>query len=198
MVLLVIYVAIISTNLRIIEKFPLSCSPIKYTIRAKNTVQTSGKKHINYFRSKRLIRWFSFIMSRYESLAQKTVWLSKIVISKQYCLWRLTVTLKHPGATNYWDDVTSVKFNSKKSNQEPGYEYPGSFLRSLLSAGTEGAQKNAWVRGWKKSTNIKFSTGKIYHDFFISDISRSIESLQICQSPDRQYKEEHPIEYKRI
>ena len=47
MVLLVIYVAIISTNLRIIEKFPLSCSPIKYTIRAKNTVQTSGKKHIN-------------------------------------------------------------------------------------------------------------------------------------------------------
>ena len=44
MVLLVIYVAIISTNLRIIEKFPLSCRPIKYTLRAKNTFQTSGKK----------------------------------------------------------------------------------------------------------------------------------------------------------
>ena len=54
--------------------FPLSCSSLKYTLRAKNT---SGKKHIKYFWSKTLNRWFSFIIhsfsiifSRYESLAR--------------------------------------------------------------------------------------------------------------------------------
>ena len=50
-------------------------------------------------------------------ISTKTLLLSKKIISKYYCLWRYTVTLKHPGVTNSWDDVTSVNFNSKKSTK---------------------------------------------------------------------------------
>ena len=76
----------------------MSCSCLKYTIRAKIT---SGKKHIKYFHKNTLNRWFSFIIhsfsiifSRYESLARNLYCRQKFFFSKQFCLWRFTVTLR--------------------------------------------------------------------------------------------------------
>ena len=128
-------------------------------------------------------------MSRYESIAQKTVWLSKKTISKQYCLWRHTVTLKYPGATNSWDDVTSVKFNSKKSNLVPRLFYCAPYCPL-------GQREHRKMPGYEEAKSLRRSNFRPVR--YITIFFTSIESLQICQSPDSQYKEEHPIEYKII